>query len=214
MRRLKLDRRGRLLFALGVVFFAVCVLAARWAAHEAGSAKHALAKLDAQRAGASSLAASERKYREALERFRAASLPLEKDAECGWVLADIERVAYAAGVRVVAVRPEARVEGFFRGHLRAVPYRVEVVGSGPAAEAFLALAEGIGVAELRSVSVTAADDPGAPPGTVRCSALLVLYSLNPPGREEVFPVPESRPDVWSPLCEEVVPGEAGGGAGR
>ncbi|MDI6895054.1 MAG: hypothetical protein AB1503_00710 [Bacillota bacterium] len=206
-----LRSRGRVLYALCVLAaLAAAALSGRWAATEG---KRALeARLQAVRVSseAGALRAREAQCAAALERFRAAARPLARDPEAGRVLSALGDAASRALVRVVLLEPSPRVEGFFKGHLRAVPYRLEAVGSGPGMQAFLALCESLPYpGEVRVFSLAADDSPGAPPGQVRASCLLLLYSTNPPLEEDLLSPPRARADVWLPPASWSPPAPAG-----
>lgn len=199
--RLKLPSlrsRGRVLYVLCVlVALAAVVLSARWALTEGGRALEARREAARVSLEAGALRAREAQYAAALERFRATARPLARDPEAGRVLSALEDAASRATVKVVLLEPSPRVEGFLKGHLRAVPYRVEAVGSGPGVQAFLALCESLPYpAELRMFSLSVDDSPGAAPGQVKVSCLLLLYSTNPPLEEDLLSPPRARADVW------------------
>ncbi|MEW6048745.1 MAG: hypothetical protein AB1609_20100 [Bacillota bacterium] len=216
--RLRRPGRARLVLAVAAAGLALAVLAGRWALSEYGLAARSRASLASVRSQAASAGAATARAEAALAAFREASEPLAVDVGTGWVLARLEELSREAGVLLVAVQPEEPVDGFFRGHLRAVPYRVEARGPGPGAQCFLALLEGMaGAAEVRVLSVAAPEQPGSAPGDVSCSCLLLLYSLNPPQRQDLLPAPAPRDDVWTPLAgpeapeEREVPGVGSGG---
>lgn len=193
-----LRSRGRLLYLLCVlVALAAFVLFARWALTEKGRALEARQEAARVSLEAGALRAREAQYAAALERFRAAARPLARDPEAGRVLLALEDAASRAAVKVVLLEPSPRVEGFFKGHLRAVPYRLEAVGAGPGVQAFLALCESLPYpAEIRVFSLSVDDSSGAAPGQVKVSCLLLLYSTNPPLEEDLLSPPRARINVW------------------
>lgn len=191
-------RRAALLLA-ALATAALLVFSFRWFLAQAGSLREAKAALSRASSEAGALAARQAKAEAAQQEFLRAAEPLARDAEAGAVLRFLEEAARASGVRVTLATAEPRLEKVWKGHFRAVPWKLEATGSGPGVQAFLAGCEALPYpGEVRVFSVQADEDPAAPPGQVKASCLLLLWSTNPPLREELLPAPAARADVWKP----------------
>ena len=215
---LKLPRGKRAVLLLAALAaFALLVFSSRWFLGQAGSLREARAALSRASQEAGALAARQAKAEAARQEFLRAAEPLARDAEAGAVLRFLEEAARASGVRVTLAAAEPRLEKAWKGHFRAVPWKLEAVGSGPGVQAFLAGCEALPCpGELRVFSVQADESPGAVPGQVKASCLLLLYSTDPPLREELLPAPAARADVWKPPASWSPPAPAApeaGGAG-
>lgn len=171
----------------------------RWALLESERASQAAQEALWASSEAAVLRSREAQYSAALEEFRVSAQRLARDVEGGWVLDALSDAASRAKVKLVFLEPSQPVEGFYEGHLRGVPYRLEVLGSGPAVETFLAMCESLPCpGELRQFSIAVDETAGIASGQVRASCLLVLYSTNPPLAEDLLPSPEQRKDAWAP----------------
>lgn len=195
--KLRGKRAALLLAALAAL--SLLALSARWFLAQAGALREARAALGRASAEAGALVARQAKAEAARQEFLRAAEPLARDAEAGAVLRFLEDAARASGVRVTLAAAEPRLEKVWKGHFRAVPWKLEAAGSGPGVQAFLARCEALPYpGELRVFSVQAEESPGAAPGQVKASCLLLLYSTDPPLREELLPAPAARADAWKP----------------
>ena len=219
--RLKLTwrRAAYVLFVAGMLVLAA--LAGLWAASEAGRLAGARAEASKAAWQAAALASQEAKRDAVREEFVRAVLPLARDPEAGMVLRSLETAARDARVRVTLAEAAPRMEKVWEGHFRAVPWKLEAVGSGPGVQAFLSRCEALPYpGELRVFSVQADESPDAPAGQVKVSCLLLLYCTDPPLREDLLSTGPVRADVWSPPASWAPPaprasqGEQPGGPGE
>ncbi|MDI6824609.1 MAG: hypothetical protein QME93_07875 [Bacillota bacterium] len=185
---------------------ALAVVAGRWAASEAGRLAAARAEASKAAREAAALASREAKREAAREDLLRAAEPLARDAEAGTVLRFLERAARDARVRVTLAEAAPRVEKVWKGHFRAVPWKLEAVGSGEGVQAFLCRCEALPYpGEVRVFSLQADESPGARAGQVKLSCLLLLYCTDPPLQEDLLSAGPPRADVWSPPASWVPP---------
>lgn len=184
------DRERKMLLALAAVAFLCgfallfweCLGFASTALREKAAAERSLSRA---RAEAARLPLEEACLRDARARWEKAKVRYERSQETGAILRDVERAAVSCGVRLVSLEPGECVEKVFRGHLRAVPFKVEVEGTYPALVDLLSEWERMAPVEVRCVAVEAAKgEPDQAAGKVGARVDLVVYSLNPPHRVE------------------------------
>lgn len=79
-------------------------------------------------------------------------------------------------IRDVSITPHPLQQGFYMGHLRALPYELVIKGPFPSVFNLLSGLERLDTpAEIKPISIQQQDD-----GTVLVKATVFLYSLNPP----------------------------------
>jgi len=102
------------------------------------------------------------------------------DTEGGSFYNQLGILANKYKIKDISITPYPLQEGFYMGHLRALPYELVIKGPFPSVFNLLFGLERLNTpAEIKPISIQQQDD-----GTVLVKATVFLYSLNPPEKRE------------------------------
>ncbi|SHF42743.1 hypothetical protein SAMN02746089_01891 [Caldanaerobius fijiensis DSM 17918] len=138
------------------------------------------AQVQAQMARASVLVSAKNELANVKKQWDSIKQPYVINAEGGSFYDELGTLAEKYKIKDISITPQPVQNGFHNGHLRAVPYELEIKGPFPNVFNLMAGLEKLKTpAEIKPISIQQQDS-----GMVSVKATVFLYSLNPPEIKE------------------------------